>query len=103
VALQSDNRIVVAGTMDRESFAGNKYFAIARFTDAGAFDSNYGGGGQAYGDMSTQAPNVVSDLPTAMVISGGGIIVGGATYTSTEMRFTATKSRIDLLFAADFE
>jgi len=103
VALQSDNRIVVAGTMDRPATY-NKYFALARFTDYGAFDSSFGNGGQSYGDMSTQAPNVQTDLPHSLVIVPGGIVVGGTTTGANgEDRFTATKVQIDLLFAADFE
>jgi uncharacterized delta-60 repeat protein len=103
VALQSDNRIVVAGTMDRPSGTG-RYFAIARFLDNGAFDSTWGNGGQSYGDMSTQAPNVLSDYPMSMVIVGGGILVGGSTTVNGgETRFSVTKTRTDLLLAADFE
>jgi uncharacterized delta-60 repeat protein len=102
VALQSDNRIVVAGTMDRpETY--DKYFALARFTEYGAFDSSFGNGGQSYGDMSTQAPNVQTDFPHSLVIVPGGIVVGGTTGANGENRFTATKVQIDLLFAADFE
>jgi len=104
VALQGDGRIVVAGTMDREPINEQKYFAIARFTDAGAFDATFGIGGLAYGDMSTQQPNVLTDFPAAMVISGGGIIIGGSTVTGTnEHRFTAMKARIDPLFADGFD
>jgi uncharacterized delta-60 repeat protein len=91
VALQADGRIVVAG-------------AIARFLDDGNFDYSYGGGGQSYGDMSTQAPNVISDYPSSMVIAGGGIVVAGATQVNSyEIGFSAAKARIDPLFAADFE
>jgi len=103
VALQSDARIVVAGSMHRDGTQGY-YFAIARLFDNGAFDPSYGGGGQSYGDMSTQAPNVMSDYPSSMVISGGGIVVGGATQLSSyETGFSVAKARIDLLFAADFD
>jgi uncharacterized delta-60 repeat protein len=103
VALQADARIVVAGSMNRSGGSGY-YFAIARFLDNGAFDPTYGGGGQSYGDMSTQAPHVLSDYPSSMVISAGGIVVGGATQVDTsETRFSVTKARIDPLFAADFE
>jgi hypothetical protein len=101
--LQSDARIVVAGSMHRDGTQGY-YFAIARLFDNGAFDPSYGGGGQSYGDMSTQAPNVLSDYPTSMVIVGGGIIVGGSTSVNGgETRFSVTKTRTDLLLAADFE
>jgi hypothetical protein len=54
--------------------------------------------------MSTQQPNVLTDFPAAMVISGSGIIIGGSTVTGTnEHRFTAMKARIDLLFADGFD
>lgn len=102
VAMQSDGRIVVAGSMVRAGTG--YYFALARFLDDGAFDYSYGGGGQSYGDMSTQAPDVLSDYPSSMVIAAGGIVVGGATQlNSYETRFSAAKARIDPLFAADFE
>lgn len=102
VALQADGRIVVAGTMARGGQG--YYFAIARFLDDGYFDYSYGGAGQSYGDMSTQAPNVKSDYPSSMVIAGGGIVVAGATQLdSYETGFSVAKARIDLLFAADFE
>jgi uncharacterized delta-60 repeat protein len=103
IAMQSDNKIVVAGTSDREPTHSNKYFSIARFTEAGAFDSTFGIGGQSYGDMSTQAPNALDDRPRAMLIQNGGIIVGGSTYTISAGRFSAAKARIDLLLASDFE
>ena len=102
VALQADGRIVVAGSMARPG--SGYYFAIARFLDDGNFDYSFGGGGQSYGDMSTQAPNVLSDYPGSMVIAGGGIVVAGATQISSyEVGFSAAKARIDPLFAADFE
>ena len=70
----------------------------------GSFDGSFGGGGQSYGDMSPEAPNAVSDAPESMVIVPGGIVVGGYTVvTSGEVRFSAAKERIDLLFADDFE
>jgi len=103
VALQSDNRIVVAGTMVRPGGTGY-YFALSRFFDNGGFDPSFGGGGQSYGDMSSQAPNVLSDYPSSLVMVPGGMVVAGSTsVTSNESRFSATRVRIDLLFAADFE
>jgi len=101
VAALADGRLVA--TSDREPTHSNKYFSIARFTEAGAFDSTFGIGGQSYGDMSTQAPNALDDRPRAMLIQNGGIIVGGSTYTISAGRFSAAKARIDLLLASDFE
>jgi uncharacterized delta-60 repeat protein len=104
VALQSDNRIVVAGSVDRpDTFY--TYFGLARFNPDGLFDYSFGGSGQAYGDMSTQAPNVQTDTVNSLVLVGGGILVGSSTTTNVgnETRFVAVKARIDLLLAADFE
>ena len=67
-------------------------------------DSGFGGGGQSYGDMSPEAPNVTTDAHGAMVIVPGGIVVGGFTQANGgEEEFSAAKERIDLLYADDFE
>jgi len=102
VAMQNDNRIVVAGAMTRPT-GPNYYFAIARFLDDGSFDFGYGGNGQSYGDMSPQ-PDSLSDAPISMVIVPGGVVVGGGTQvTGGEVRYSVTKVRIDPLFASGFE
>ena len=103
VALQSDNRIVVLGTMDRSTTAADYYYGLARFTDNGEFDSTFGSNGQSYNNMSPEGAAVVTDNPSALVIVPGGIVIGGNTMTSSEARFSATKVKIDLLFASDFE
>ena len=101
VGLQPDDRIVVAGTMDRNTYY--KYFAFSRFRDDGSFDSTFGNGGQSYGDMSSAA-DPRSDSPNSMVVMPGGIVLGGSTTdTSPETRFVATKVRIDQLFRGHFE
>jgi uncharacterized delta-60 repeat protein len=102
VALQSDGRIVVAGSGPRDNV--NKYLAIARFMDDGSFDSSFGDQfGYMGGEMSSAA-NVLTDSPRAMVIVPGGIVVGGSTTVSGgEIRFSAAKVRIDLLYADGFE
>jgi uncharacterized delta-60 repeat protein len=102
VGVQSDGRIVVVGTFDR-AVTYTKYFSTSRFTDAGEFDSSYGIGGQSYGDMSPQ-PDSEDDLPRAMVIVPGGIVIGGSTtIVGGEKHFSATKVSIDPLFASGFE
>jgi hypothetical protein len=53
--------------MNRPGHTG-KYFAMARFNENGSFDSTWGGGGQSYGDMSTEAPTAVTDEPASMVL-----------------------------------
>jgi hypothetical protein len=88
--------------MDRTPDTTQAYFSIARFNEDGAFDSTWGNGGQSYGDMSTQA-NVIGDYPRTMLISDGGIIVGGDTIATGERRFTPVKTQIDLVLASDFE
>ena len=100
IALQSDNRIVVAGKIGRP--VDGYYFAMARLWETGTFDSTWGLAGQSYGDMSTQA-NVVTDVPRSLVIAPGRVIIGGSTTISGEARFVATGMQIELLFAGDFE
>jgi len=100
IALQSDNRIVVAGKIGRP--VDGYYFAMARLWETGTFDSTWGLAGQSYGDMSTQA-NVVTDNPASLVIVPGRIVIGGSTSIPGELRFTATGMQIELLFAGDFE
>jgi uncharacterized delta-60 repeat protein len=102
VALQRDGRIVVAGTKDRATSV-PKYFATARFLGDGTFDYSYGGGGQAFGDMSSRADSM-SDYPDSMVVVPGGIVIGGTTHASGPVQgFSVTKVQIDLLFGSDFE
>lgn len=52
--------------------------------------------------MSSQAGSV-ADYPYTMVISSGGIIVGGRTSLIDQTRFSAAKAQIDLVFADDFQ
>ena len=102
LAIQSDNHIVAGGTYNRSDGI-DKYFAMVRFNDNGAFDSTFGAGGRTYGDMSPE-PDSRSDSPAAMVIVPGGIVIAGTTQvTSNEARFSAAKIKIDLLYASDFE
>jgi len=107
VALQSDHRIVVAGTMGREPIIGsnyNYYFAMARLMDDGTLDDSWGIGGQSYGDMSTQGATATTDELRSMVLVPGGTLVGGYTQVNSgELRFSVTKMQVDLLFANDFE
>jgi len=80
------------------------YFGMARLTDLGFFDPSWEGTGQSYGDMSTQAPNVTTDIMASLVILGGRVVIGGySTVTSSESRFVATGMQIDLLFSNGFE
>jgi uncharacterized delta-60 repeat protein len=103
VALQRDGRIVVAGTVDRTE-ADLKYFGLARFNNDGSFDNNFGGSGQSYADLSPEGASAVTDTVSSVVIVPGGIIVAGHTeIQGGEVRFTAAKEMIDLLFANGFE
>ena len=53
--------------------------------------------------MSPQ-PDAEDDLPRAMVIVPGGIVIGGSTtVVGGENHFSATKVSIDPLFASGFE
>ena len=65
---------------------------------------SYGGNVQSYGDMSPLTNDFRSDAPRSMVIVPGGVVIGGSTTLDGFVTgFSATKIRIDPLFAADFE
>jgi uncharacterized delta-60 repeat protein len=68
VAIQSDGKIVVAGSASNGS---NADFALARYTSAGALDSSFGTGGE------TVSPFVgfTIDSATGLAIQTGGTIV----------------------------
>ncbi len=70
VAIQSDGKIVVAGTA-------NSAFAVARFTTSGVVDSSFGNNGKAtagFGVGTTSSSSAIA------LQADGKIVVGGACY-----------------------
>lgn len=89
VALQSDGKILVAGT---SVFDGNSDFALARYNADGSLDSSFGSGGIVHHDLGTTSDTAgaVSVLPDGKIVVAGFHNVGAAaTFTLALMRLHA--------------
>jgi uncharacterized delta-60 repeat protein/RHS repeat-associated protein len=94
VAIQSDGKIVVAGTAYSTVSSANSYnFAVARYTATGALDTSFGSGGKAVADLAGS-----TDYGRAVAIqSSGKIVVAGYGYNGSYLdagvvRFNANGS-----------
>ncbi len=76
VVLQSDGKIVVGGVSI--SSTGNKDFALARYTSAGALDTSFGSGGTVTTDIETG----FGDAITRLILQGSNIIAVGSSNNS---------------------
>ncbi|MBI1860721.1 MAG: choice-of-anchor D domain-containing protein [Deltaproteobacteria bacterium] len=85
VALQSDGKIVVAGS----SYNGSDTdFAVARYSTAGALDASFGTGGKVSIDVSAGG----NDVAYAVVIQADGkVLVGGSAATSGDLNFSVVR------------
>jgi uncharacterized delta-60 repeat protein len=90
VALQPDGRIVVAGAASPED--GSVDFALARYNNDGALDSNFGQNGRVTTDFSD-----VFDQANAVAIQADGKIVAAGTSTDQMTRgdFALARYNID--------
>ena len=99
MALQSDGRIVVAGSTFNGSYTD---FALARCTTSGALDASFGSGGKVITAISTGDDSVRS----VAVQSDGKIVVAGSSVTATGYsdfalaRYTTTGA-LDTSFSFD--
>ena len=72
VAVQSDEKIVIAGSTRIAS--GNRDFAVVRYTSTGALDPDFGSGG-----IVTTPLGIYNDIGSCMVVqSDGKIVVAGS-------------------------
>ncbi|HEY9164622.1 MAG TPA: T9SS type A sorting domain-containing protein [Candidatus Kryptonia bacterium] len=74
VALQSDGKIVVAGT-SYSFLGGGNAFAIARFDSNGALDSTFGGSGSVRAPLGRYGPN--AECRAVAIQSDGKLVVAG--------------------------
>jgi uncharacterized delta-60 repeat protein len=84
VAIQTDGKIVVGGTFDRGTGAGNQY-TVARYTSDGQQDFTFGGDGTRRTDMGGGSGNSValqSDDKIVLAGSTGSAGFGVVRYTS---------------------
>ena len=76
VAVQSDNKVLVAGRADSGTSTGND-FAVARFNADGSLDTTFGSGGVVTTDLGAPTDSAYS----IAVQSDGKIVVAGDTLT----------------------
>ncbi len=85
IVVQSDGRIVVAGTV---VLGGGSEFAVARYTAAGDPDTSFGNGGEALTDFNGSR----SDQAVGLAVqSDGGIVVAGTSAGSTGQMFAVAR------------
>ena len=70
VVVQSDGKIVVAGTVSDSATGGN--FAVVRYTTAGSIDTDFGTGGKVTTDISS-----VDEAYSVVLQNDGKIVVAG--------------------------
>ena len=88
VALQSDGKIVVAGT---SSAGGKSSFAVARYNDDGSLDASFNGTGKA-----TTAIGSGDDICYSMALQGDGkIVVAGSTSNGSKRSFAVVRYKVD--------
>lgn len=96
VALQSDGKIVVAGTVDRHNpdMTVNVDFALARFNVDGSIDEAFGSGGVVttdFGSNSDYARDVVIQTDGKIVVAGEVLNIAG----NTNMDFAFARFNAD--------
>src|SRR5207244_6184161 len=87
VAVQADNKVLVAGTAASGGVSGND-FAVARFNENGTVDTSFGSGGIVLTDLGSS-----SDSAYAIAVQPDGkIVVAGETSTvSTSTDFALVR------------
>ena len=97
LAIQSDNKIVVAGSTGQipDSFSGNINFALVRLNTDGNLDTSFGTAGKIDTDVGTggdSALDVVIQSDGRIVAAGGGFAPGAATGDSALVRYNTDGS-----------
>lgn len=108
LVLQSDSKILAAGSVSRDGDGSLQYWGAARLLDDGTFDSNFAGGGTQYGTFAPDPNFGYTDSGWAVSIANGGILIAGegqiaASGENGDKRFGIAKLTQDLVFADRFE
>jgi uncharacterized delta-60 repeat protein len=102
LALQSDGKILIAGSASRSASADS--FAVARVTEEGEIDTSFGTSGVRVG---TYAPaSGFDDSATTMALGPGGIYIAGHGVSGTGaglLDFGVARLKLDLIFADGFQ
>jgi uncharacterized delta-60 repeat protein/LPXTG-motif cell wall-anchored protein len=91
VAIQSDSKIVVAGTSSSD-------FAVARYTTTGALDTTFDTDGKATTDIGTSTSDTGS---SAAIQSDGKIVVAGKSASDFAVARYTTTGALDTTFDTD--
>ncbi|MBV8858897.1 MAG: hypothetical protein JOZ02_18340 [Acidobacteria bacterium] len=94
VALQTDGRLVVAGSASTGQNLAEPDFALARLNPDGTFDQTFGERGRVLADFDSNSDNPVG----VAVAPGGRILVGGYTFgrnTGDGLSFAAARFNSD--------
>ncbi len=86
IALQTDGKIVVAGTKDIAEDA-TQDFALARYNSNGSLDTSFGNGGKVTTDFFSE----LDDAKAVAIQPDGKIVVGGSAVTSTNTSFALAR------------
>jgi uncharacterized delta-60 repeat protein len=115
LALQSDGKILAAGTVAHDSGDSNQYWGAARLLGDGTLDLTFGTGGaffgapgRSYGSFTPGSVLGYQDVGTAIAIGNGGIMVAGNgqvdfSGAASKIRFGLAKLQLDLIFSDGFE
>ncbi|MEO5625012.1 MAG: hypothetical protein ABIQ70_03250 [Dokdonella sp.] len=102
LALQSDGKILVAGSASRSSTA--DAFAILRLNANGTLDSSFGSAGTSHGSFSPGT--AFEDIGTSIALGPGGIFVAGQGDSGAGTGLTdfgIARLTLDLIFADGFQ
>ena len=86
IALQTDGKIVVAGTKDIGLDAAQD-FALVRYNSNGSLDTSFGNGGK----VSTDFFSDLDDAKAVAIQADGKIVVGGSAVNSTSTNFALAR------------
>ncbi|MBO9663731.1 hypothetical protein [Dokdonella sp.] len=97
VAIQSDGRVVAAGTY------GYNDFGVVRWRENGVVDSTFGVGGRSTGSFAASGPTW-TDGVTAMTLDGGRALVAGMNSITTDTSYIGVaRLTADRIFIGGFE
>ncbi len=107
VAIDSSQRVLVAGTTDRDPESFNTDLFLARYTAAGVLDTTFGGGdgvaivGSTGGFGFDEARDVAFDSLGRIVVAGADIDYPGSPFESVVLARFSSSGALDATFGSD--
>ena len=93
VAIQSDGKIIIAGSQRVDIFTGDDNFALLRYNPDGSLDPTFGSGGKVTTEFSSGRPDAALDL--AIQADGKIVAVGSSSNSSTADDFALMRFNRD--------